>query len=105
MTEREGDRAADGIAAALAGGVMGERIEWEEIERALIGFPGGIHARLLAALEAGEAMADLMDEWRTRHVHQHPTCTCRYTMDFLKAIERWRRCVAPRGEVRDARPL
>ena len=92
MTEREGDRAADGIAAALAGGVMGERIEWEEIERALIGFPGGIHARLLAALEAGEGMADAIENMDSE-------------ASVRDAVAEWRRCVAPRGEVRDARPL
>ena len=76
---------------------MVERIEWEEIEeirrrntlsdyywRDRIG-------RLLAALEAGEAMATASE----RYWESPSGDACDAVM---RALERWRRCVAPRGE-------
>ena len=78
---------------------MGERIEWEEIERALIGFPGGIHARLLAALEAGEGMHEALAKHQRVGPRHEQEC------DWCRAMAAWRRCVVARGEVRDARPL
>ena len=74
---------------------MGERIEWGEIEPWL----EEIAPDVLAALEAGEAMhAALAQHQRVGPRHEQEC-------DWCQAMAAWRRCVAPRGEVRDARPL
>ena len=80
---------------------MAERIEWEEIERALIGFPGGIHARLLAALEAGEALHEALTQVRPVTEFFAGARRPDAIADLKRiddALPDWRRCVAPRGE-------
>ena len=74
---------------------MGERIEWEEIEPWL----EEIAPDVLAALEAGEGMHEALAKHQRVGPRHEQEC------DWCRAMAEWRRCVAPRGEVRDARPL
>ena len=96
---------------------MGERIEWEEIERRkqiaqalddAIGARADCSGsaavnrdwlRYIAALEAGEGMHEALAKHQRVGPRHEQEC------DWCRAMAEWRRCVAPRGEVRDARPL
>ena len=75
---------------------MGERIEWEEIARRKHQIArvtrGGLAStaeerelEYIAALEAGEAMADAIENMDSE-------------ASVRDAVAEWRRCVAPRGE-------
>ena len=89
---------------------MGERIEWEEIERRKHQIArvtrGGLAStaedrelEYIAALEAGEAMADAIEHSADCTNGPHDRCSCGACLQERDgALAAWRRCVAPRGE-------
>ena len=86
--------------------MMGERIEWEEIERRKHQIArvtrGGLAStaeerelEYIAALEAAEAaLVDLKEDHDMSVLEGHAPERC----DGCKLFAAWRRCVAPRGE-------
>ena len=84
--------------------MMGERIEWEEIERRKHQIArvtrGGLAStaedrelEYIDALEAGERMATAIKRTHAT-LYKHDAIRCAE----CQAAEDWRRCVAPRGE-------